>query len=168
MRGGLQQPRLDHIWPCRPAALGLGAAAATHRAARAWHRPSAAELTRGLPGGLTGLADRFVGNGIKKKLYAKRAMPVCIKRDGGKERQYRLNCGNCGIPLAYTATADAVDELYLIAGACGASACRVPHSCCSRLHADVAPSHPPDAAPCRGGCAAVSVPTALSGPTLRV
>ena len=57
------------------------------------------------------------------KLKATPGSKVVIKRKDGYEPQWRLNCWNCGVPVAYSCVeGDKPDITYLLKGALGAQA----------------------------------------------
>lgn len=54
------------------------------------------------------------------KLNAERGKTVLIKRSGGFERQYRMNCSGSGLPIAYaTSEAAEPDLVYIMPNAVG-------------------------------------------------
>eukprot|EP00040_Diaphanoeca_grandis_P021714 m.115908 g.115908 ORF g.115908 m.115908 type:complete len:217 (-) comp28462_c0_seq2:88-738(-) len=58
----------------------------------------------------------YFPSSVKFKLKSKDGPTVCIKRPGGKERQHRLLCPNCGLQTAYKGAKDSKD-LYILNGA---------------------------------------------------
>lgn len=59
---------------------------------------------------------RYLAENEHFKLIAVDGPTICIKRGNAKERQYRMKCKNCGLPLAYKSR-PVCEDLYIMDGA---------------------------------------------------